>query len=100
MNIVLICNAGMSTGIMQLKLQDEINKRSLDATVKAVPMVELDEIIDETDAILLAPQIRFAENDIRKLVSESVPVVVISAQDFGLMNVKKVLDDLVSTFPK
>ena len=90
----------MSTGIMQLKLQDEINKRSLDATVKAVPMVELDEIIDETDAILLAPQIRFAENDIRKLVSESVPVVVISAQDFGLMNVKKVLDDLVSTFPK
>lgn len=95
MNIVLVCNAGMSTGIMQLKLQEEIKKRTIDATVKAVPMVELDEIIEETDAILLAPQIRFAENDIKKLVPEKVPVVVISAQDFGLMNVKNVLDELM-----
>ncbi|MGL9730776.1 PTS sugar transporter subunit IIB [Enterococcus sp. DIV0756] len=95
MNIVLVCNAGMSTGIMQLKLQEEIKKRNIDATVKAVPMVELDEIIEETDAILLAPQIRFAEKDIKKLVPENVPVVVISAQDFGLMNVKKVLDELM-----
>lgn len=96
MNFVLVCNAGMSTGIMQLKLQEEVNKRGIEAQVKAVPMVELEEIINETDAILLAPQIRFAENDIKKMVPENVPVLVISSQDFGLMNVKKVLDNLMN----
>lgn len=58
MNIVMLCNLGMSTGMMVKKLEQEAAKRNLEATVHAYPMVELDEHLDGTDAILLGPQIR------------------------------------------
>ena len=65
MNIVMLCNLGMSTGMMVKKLEQEAAKRNLEATVHAYPMVELDEHLDGTDAILLGPQIRFALDDIK-----------------------------------
>ena len=43
MNIVMLCNLGMSTGMMVKKLEQEAAKRNLEATVHAYPMVELDE---------------------------------------------------------
>ena len=66
MNIVMLCNLGMSTGMMVKKLEQEAAKRNLEATVHAYPTVELDEHLDGTDAILLGPQIRFALDDIKK----------------------------------
>ena len=42
MNIVMLCNLGMSTGMMVKKLEQEAAKRNLEATVHAYPMVVLD----------------------------------------------------------
>ena len=66
MNIVMLCNLGMSTGMMVKKLEQEAAKRNLEATVCAYPMVELDEHLDGTDAIRRGPQIRVALDDIKK----------------------------------
>ena len=41
MKILLVCNAGMSTGIMKMKLEQEAKARGLEASVDATPMVEL-----------------------------------------------------------
>ena len=90
MNIVMLCNLGMSTGMMVKKLEQEAAKRNLEATVHA----ELDEHLDGTDAILLGPQIRFALDDIKKQAG-SIPVMAIAPQDFGTMNAAKVLDELM-----
>ena len=46
MNIVMLCNLGMSTGMMVKKLEQEAAKRNLEATVHAYPMVELDEHLE------------------------------------------------------
>lgn len=92
MNILLVCNAGMSTGIMKMKIEQEAQARGMEAKVEAVPMIEIEEYLDNTDVILLGPQIRFALQDIKKR-AEGIPVMAISPQDFGLMNAKKVLDE-------
>lgn len=92
MKILLVCNAGMSTGIMKMKLEQEAKARGLEASVDATPMVELGDNLEETSIILLGPQIRFALDDIKKQ-AEGIPVMAISAQDFGMMNAKKVLDE-------
>lgn len=94
MNILLVCNAGMSTGIMKMKLEQEAKNRGIDATVNAVPMVELGDYLEGTDVILLGPQIRFALDDIRKMAPE-IPVMAIAPQDFGMMNAPKVLDEIL-----
>ena len=92
MNIVMLCNLGMSTGMMVKKLEQEAAKRSMDVTVHAYPMVELEEHLDGADAILLGPQIRFALEDIKKQAGH-VPVMAIAPVDFGTMNASKVMDD-------
>lgn len=94
MNILLVCNAGMSTGIMKLKLEEEAKKRGMEACVEAVPMVEIEDHMKGTDAVLLGPQIRFALEDIRKLCG-TIPALAISPQDFGLMNAAKVFDEVL-----
>ena len=96
MNIVMLCNLGMSTGMMVKKLEQEAAKRNLEATVHAYPMVELDEHLDGTDAILLGPQIRFALDDIKKQAG-SIPVMAIAPQDFGTMNRQKITPTPVLT---
>ena len=92
MKILLVCNAGMSTGIMKMKLEQEAKARGLEASVDATPMVELGDNLEETSIILLGPQIRFALDDIKKQ-AEGIHVMAIAAQDFGMMNAKKVLDE-------
>ena len=92
MKILLVCNAGMSTGIMKMKLEQEAKARGLEASVDATPMVELGDNLEETSIILLGPQIRFALDDIKKQ-AEGIAVMAIAAQDFRMMNAKKVLDE-------
>lgn len=100
MKLLLVCNAGMSTGIMQVKLTQSANARGMATEVLAVPLVELDDHIDTATAILLGPQIRFALNDVQKKAPEGVPVLVISPPDFGTMNAEKVLDDVMAAVAK
>ncbi|EOZ5987574.1 PTS sugar transporter subunit IIB [Enterococcus faecium] len=93
MKILLICNAGMSTGIMQVKLKEEATKRGVDADVEAVPVSEIDEHLEGADFILLGPQIRFAENDIKQQAGDT-PVFTINTQDFGLMRADNVFNQI------
>ena len=94
MKILLVCNAGMSTGIMKMKLEQEAKARGLEASVDAIPMVELGDNLKETSIILLGPQIRFALDD-RKKQAEWMPGMAIAAQDFGMMNAKKFIAESI-----
>ena len=90
MRILLVCNAGMSTGIMQLKLEEEAQKVGVEASIEAIPISDIEKNLNGTDAILLGPQVRFAEKDIKKMVK----VMVIEVQDFGMMRADHVWSKL------
>jgi len=94
MNVIMLCNLGMSTGILVKKLEEEAKNRGMEMTVQAYPMVELNDHLEEADAILLGPQIRFALDDIKKQAG-NIPVMAIAPQDFGMMNAVKVMDQLL-----
>ena len=94
MRILLVCNAGMSTGIMQLKLEEEAQKVGVEASIEAIPISDIEKNLDGTDAILLGPQVRFAEKDIKKMVKDTIPVMVIEVQDFGMMRADHVWSKL------
>ena len=94
MRILLVCNAGMSTGIMQLKLEEEAQKVGVEASIEALPISDIEKNLDGPDAILLGPQVRFAEKDIKKMVKDTIPVMVIEVQDFGMMRADHVWSKL------
>lgn len=95
MKILLMCNAGMSTSIMKMKLEEEAKKLGIDVVIEAIPMGEMAGNMDDADAILLGPQIRFAVNDV-KAKAGLKPVLVIAPQDFGMMRADKVMKDLLA----
>lgn len=90
MKIILVCNAGMSTGIMQVKLQECAEADGVDADIEAMPISEIDVYDGEVDVILLGPQIRFAEEDIKKAFENRAIIYCIDIQDFGLMRAENV----------
>ena len=93
MNVILACNAGMSTGILVIKITEEAQARGIDLTCTAVPKAEIRDSIDDADVILLGP--RFAEAEVKGMAGDK-PVLVISAPDFGLMNAKGIVDQILA----
>ncbi|EUB30528.1 PTS sugar transporter subunit IIB [Olsenella uli] len=94
MKLLLVCYAGMSTSMMAEKLEAEGMRRGLDLTVQAVPMANLESYLDDVDIVLLGPQVRFAEDDVKKAVDGKCPLEVMSPQDFGMMNASHVIDQI------
>ena len=77
--IVLLCNGGLSTGILVKKM-------------KAAPVSDAEAVGAEADLILLGPQVRFQMETVKKQVS--CPVTSIDPVSYGTMNGEKVLNQV------
>ena len=94
-NILLVCNAGMSTSMLVQKMQAAAKEQGIEATIQAKSVTDAANEIDKVDCILLGPQVRFQKAAIEKLAAGRkagpVPVDIIDMRDYGTMNGKKVL---------
>lgn len=84
MKITLLCNLGMSTGIMQQSLQAEAAKYGKETDISAHPVAEAEKLKD-SDVFLLGPQIAFAEDQVRQAVGPDKIVYVMKPEEFGNM---------------
>lgn len=88
-NVMLVCNAGMSTGILAKKIE-KASQGLL--SVKAYGEAEYEEYANNYDLILLGPQIRHLKPEIESKVS--IPVGYIAPQHYGIMNGEAVFQDI------
>ena len=88
--IMLVCNAGMSTGMLAKRIEEASNG---EMEVKAYGEAEYLDYVEGTDLILVGPQIRHLLPDIKKSVS--IPVEAIAPQHYGIMNGKAVYQDIL-----
>lgn len=87
--IMLICNAGMSTGL----LAKRIEKASANTLcVEAYGEAEYPEYVDGVDLVLVGPQIRHLIPQIQQ--STSIPVKAIEPQKYGILDGKGVYQDI------
>lgn len=89
--ILLVCNAGMSTSMLVKKMQDAAKEANLDVNIEAKSVTEAKKNLEGVNVVLLGPQIRY-ELDNMKAIAPNIPVEAINMQDYGLMNGKKVLE--------
>ncbi len=87
--VILVCNAGMSTGMLAKKIEQASNQT---LEVRAYSEAEYRDHLDGVDLILVAPQIRFLMPQIQKAVS--IPVHAISPVKYGIMDGKGVYEDI------
>ena len=88
--ILLVCNAGMSTSMLVLKMEKAAEEKGIEMEVKALPVTDAEKELNDWDVIMLGPQVRHMEKRLRELTS--TPIEVINMRDYGMMNGEKVLD--------
>lgn len=88
--IILLCAAGMSTGMLVLKMRDAAKEMNYECEINAYAVAEANEKAKDANFVLLGPQIRFQLDNVKK-VCAGVPVEVINVQDYGMMNGKNVI---------
>lgn len=88
--IVLLCNQGLSTSALVMKMREVVEKNSLDYEVNAYSVDSAEYTAGDADVILLGPQIRYKKNDVQKLFPEK-PVDVIDMSVYGMLDGKKVV---------
>ncbi|SFC99583.1 PTS sugar transporter subunit IIB [Clostridium uliginosum] len=91
--ILLVCSAGMSTSLLVSKMQAAATEKGIECSIQATGEADVKEYIDDTDILLLGPQVRFLLSKFKKSLSDkNIPVEVINTVDYGTMNGMKVLD--------
>ncbi|WP_276867252.1 PTS sugar transporter subunit IIB [Enorma massiliensis] len=88
--VMLVCNAGMSTGIMAKKIE-EASEGALE--VAAYGEAEFEDHLEGVEMILVGPQIRYLVPNIQAKVS--CPVDSIAPQHYGVMNGKAVYQQII-----
>lgn len=83
-SIMLCCVSGMSTSLLVEKMKEAASQGGIEVDIWVVGANEVKENADKADAILLGPQVRYAQ---KKIESEApgVPVANIGMREYGMM---------------
>ena len=91
MNIMLACNAGMSTSLVVSKMEEAAKAQGKDYKIWAVEQDQIQDELGYFDVLLLGPQIVYLERRIKGIVKEAAPVAVIDSVAYGTCNGAAVL---------
>ena len=91
--LYLFCDQGMSTSFLASRMQDCADKHMLPIEVNAFSYKKMQGIVEEKhpDIILLGPQVKYLFDETKKRFDERIPVMLISQEDYGMMDGEKVL---------
>lgn len=89
-NIVLVCAAGMSTGMLVKKMREAAANDKYEAEINAYSISEVTDKGKAADIILLGPQVRYNLNEVQKKFPDK-PVEVIDMMLYGRMDGKAVV---------
>lgn len=88
-NILLACNAGLSTSMLVEKMRESSKRQGLDTEILAVSTNDIDDYVSQFNVVLLGPQVRFMKDQIQERID--IPVEVIDGMDYGMLQGDNVL---------
>jgi len=89
-NILLLCAAGMSTGLLMNKLKKYAAENNIELNIDAVGLSASDYVNEakKHDVILMGPQVSYRVNEVKE--ATKMPVATIPSTDYALGNAKNV----------
>lgn len=96
--ITLICAGGMSTSMLVAKMQQAVKSKGIEVEIRATAEGKFKrEYSNNTDVLLLGPQVGFMLDDFKKEYEpKGIKVDIIDSIDYGMMNGEKVLNKALS----
>lgn len=95
--IMLVCNAGMSTSMLVTKMQAAAASQGVEAKIWAVSLSEVDENVknNDIDLIMVGPQVKFVVKKLKAKFEPAIQVTDIAMTDYGRMDGAKVLSHAI-----
>ncbi len=81
--IVMFCAMGLTSGMIVKKMKEYAKEIGYDCEIEAYNQTMAKEKIPGADVVLLGPQIRFAEKNIRKFLPENTPLILMNMREYG-----------------
>ncbi len=73
-NILLVCNAGMSTSMLVQKMQAAAKEQGIEATIQAKSVTDAANEIDKADVFCSVwPQVGYQKSEMEKLADGRIP---------------------------
>lgn len=91
--IALFCSGGMSSSLAGKHLSEVYKESNKNIDVEAYNLGMIDDVTDDADVIVLAPQISWAFDDIKSKFP-SKKVIKLSIAEFGSMDGQVIADRL------
>ncbi|ADL69824.1 phosphotransferase system lactose/cellobiose-specific IIB subunit [Thermoanaerobacterium thermosaccharolyticum DSM 571] len=101
MKIVLVCSAGMSTSLLVKKMNDAAIKKGLKVEIEAFAEADLKRNLENVDAILIGPQVRYLLSKIKQIAEpRGIAVDVIESRLYGKVDGEGVLNKALDMLKK
>ena len=101
LKITLICGGGYSSSMLVSDIRKIIEEEDLQIEIRASAESKVSLYEEDSDILLLAPQVRYLEKDFKeKYEKQGIRVMVVNSMDYGLMNGRKVLKDTLEQYNK
>ena len=96
MKVLLVCAAGMSTSLLTNNMKKVAQP---DESIDALPVSDLASNVDKYDVVLLGPQIRFKEKEVKAVCDpKGIPCAVMDMRAYGMMDGKAAMDQALKLF--
>jgi|SRR5699024_7059948 len=92
-SVLLICGGGASSGFLAQRIRKTAKKRKMEIEVLARSESELNDYLDTTDVVLIAPHLSYIKEDIdEQLKGHNIPSALIDEKTYSLLDGEKGLD--------
>lgn len=96
--VLLICTAGITTGLLVKNVQQAADESNLELHVYSAPAIVAEQIIQNqsVDALLIGPQSKYEVNRLRDFLNfKAVPFKLISQEDYETLDGEAVLQEVM-----
>lgn len=99
LNVLLVCGSGASSGFMAANMRKAAAKRNMDLKISARSEAEIENYLDEIDALMIGPHLGYLVEDVEERKGDAdVKVILMKPEYYSKLNGDLALDDLLSYF--
>ena len=97
-DVLLVCGSGASSGFMAVNMRKAAAAHDIDATITARSEAEIDAYIDNIDALMIGPHLKYLADEAKEKYADKKAVVILMESDYySTLNGEKALKHLVKT---
>ncbi len=99
LKVLLVCGAGASSGFMAANIRKEAAKQGLKIDIKARGEAEIENYIDEIDALMIGPHLAYILDEIEEYThGTEVKSLLMKPEYYATLDGKAALADLLKEF--